>query len=173
MEFQNFALAVAAMNIPKHLQTLTLDVYVGGSNPVHHLWYYNTKMVIGRATNAVKCRLLPSTFKGTTMTWFIKQPHYYVRNFTDLSTNFLTQFSANQDQKATTTDLFNVHQQGEMIKTYMMHLMKDANPLVCVAAFKHGLRAGSLNNDLTTLQRARPSPGQGCKNLSWKRRTTR
>lgn len=99
------------MEIPKHLQTLTLDMYSGNSDPVDHL------MVIGRATDSVKCHLLPATFKGTTITWFIKQPPYSACNFTDLSTKFLTQFSANQAQKETTADLFNVRQQqGESIK---------------------------------------------------------
>lgn len=90
------------------------------------------------------------------MTWLIKQPLYVVRNFSDLSTKILAQFSANQVQKATTAHLFNVRQQqGEMTKTYMERFSKlfvqieDANPLVCVVAFKHGLRPGSLNNDLT------------------------
>ncbi|XP_057443215.1 uncharacterized protein LOC130735133 [Lotus japonicus] len=113
-------------------------------------------MVIGGATDAMKCRLLPSTFKGVAMTWFIKQPPYSISNFTDLSTKFLTQFLANQAQKATPTDLFNIRQQvGERIKTYMTRFsrvsvqLEDASPEVCVAAFKNGLRCGSLNKDLT------------------------
>lgn len=65
VEFQPFA---PAINIPEHCQTLTLDIYLGDSDPVVHLRYFNTKMVIGGDTNAVKCRLLPSTFKGTMMT---------------------------------------------------------------------------------------------------------
>ncbi|XP_057417975.1 uncharacterized protein LOC130712123 [Lotus japonicus] len=113
-------------------------------------------MVIGGAINALKCRLLPSTFKGVAMTWFIKQPPYSISNFTDLSTKFLTQFSANQAQKATPADLFNIRQHvGERIKTYMSRLsrvsvqLEDVSPDVCVAAFKNGLRCGSLNKDLT------------------------
>ncbi|XP_057443945.1 uncharacterized protein LOC130736113 [Lotus japonicus] len=113
-------------------------------------------MVIGGVTDAVKCRLMPSTFKGVAMTWFIKQPPYSISNFTDLSTKFLTQFSANQTQKVTPADLFNIHQHvGERIKTYMACFsrvsvqLEDASPEVCVAAFKNGLRCGSLNKDLT------------------------
>ncbi|XP_057417380.1 uncharacterized protein LOC130711680 [Lotus japonicus] len=90
------------------------------------------------------------------MTWFIKQPPYSISNFTDLSTKFLTQFSANQAQKATPADMFNIRQHsGERIKTYMSRFsrvsvqLEDASPDVCVAAFKNGLRCGSLNKDLT------------------------
>lgn len=90
------------------------------------------------------------------MTWFIMQPPYSIRNFTYLSTKFLTQFSTSQAQKPTTKDLFNVRQkQGEVVKVYMarfnklsMH-MEDLNPDICVTTFKHGLRAGPLNNNLS------------------------
>ncbi|XP_057442703.1 uncharacterized protein LOC130734351 [Lotus japonicus] len=156
VDFQPFAPVVAAVEIPEHLQTLTLDMYGGDTDPIDHLRYFNTKMVIGGATDVVKCRLLPSTFKGVAMTWFIKQPPYSISNFTDLSTKFLTQFSANQAQKATPADLFNIRQHaGERIKTYMSRFsrvsvqLEDASPDVCVAAFKNGLRCGSLNKDLT------------------------
>ncbi|XP_057426102.1 uncharacterized protein LOC130719496 [Lotus japonicus] len=156
VDFQPFAAIVAAVKIPEHLQTLTLDMYGGDTDPINHLRYFNTKMVIGGASDAVKCRLLPSTFKGVTMTWFIKQPPYSISNFTDLSTKFLTQFSANQAQKATPADLFNIRQQvGKRIKTYMDRFsrvsvqLEDASPEVCVGALKNGLRCGSLNKDLT------------------------
>ncbi|XP_057450403.1 uncharacterized protein LOC130741730 [Lotus japonicus] len=156
VDFQLFAPIVAAVEIPEHLQTLTLDMYGADTDPIDHLRYFNTKMVIGGATDAVKCRLLPSTFKGVAMTWFIKHPPYSISNFTNFSTKFLTQFSANQTQKATPTDLFNIRQHvGECIKTYMARFsrvsvqLEDASPEVCVAAFKNGLRCGSLNKDLT------------------------
>ncbi|XP_057426084.1 uncharacterized protein LOC130719474 [Lotus japonicus] len=156
VDFQPFAPIVAVVEISEHLQTLTLDMYGGDTDPIDHLRYFNTKMVIGGATDAVKCSLLPSTFKGVAMTWFIKQPPYSISNFTDLSTKFLTQFSANQTQKATPTDLFNIRQHvDERIKTYMARFsrvsvqLEDASPEVCVAAFKNGLRCGSLNKDLT------------------------
>ncbi|XP_057444188.1 uncharacterized protein LOC130736369 [Lotus japonicus] len=135
---------------------MTLDAYSGDYDPMEHLRYFNTKMVIGDATDAVKCRLLPSTFKGMAMTWFIKQPPFCIDNFTDLSTKFLTQFSANQTTKATIFDLINIHQQsGEKLKTYMARFSKTVVQLeedssdVCVASFKNGLRARSLNRDLT------------------------
>ncbi|XP_057445927.1 uncharacterized protein LOC130738039 [Lotus japonicus] len=155
VDFQPFAPIVAAVEIPKHLQTLTLDMYGGDTDPIDHLRYFNTKMVIGGAIDAVKCRLLPSTFKGVAMTWFIKQPPYSISNFTDLSTKFLTQFSSNQTQKAIPADLFNIRQHvGKRIKTFMARFsrvsvqLEDASPEVCVAAFKNGLRCGSLNKDL-------------------------
>lgn len=73
VEFQPFASLVAAMEIPEHLETLMLDMHWGETYSVDHLCYFNTKMVVGGAIDAVKCRLLPSTFKGMTMTWFIMQ----------------------------------------------------------------------------------------------------
>ncbi|XP_057426041.1 uncharacterized protein LOC130719429 [Lotus japonicus] len=156
VEFQPFVPAVTAVEIPEHLQTMTLDAYSGDSDPMEHLRYFNTKMVIGGATNDVKCRLLPSTFKGMAMQWFIKQPPFSIDSFTDLSTKFLTQCSANKTTKATIFDLNNIHQQpGEKLKTYMARFSKMVVQLeedsldVCVASFKNGLRARPLNLDLT------------------------
>ncbi|XP_057432568.1 uncharacterized protein LOC130725346 [Lotus japonicus] len=135
---------------------MALDAFSGDSDPMEHLRYFNTKMVIGGATDEVKCRLLPSTFKGMAMQWFIRQPPFSINNFTDLSTKFLTQFSANKTTKTTMFDLISIHQQpGEKLKTYMARFSKMAVQLeednldVCLASFKNGLRAGDLNGDLT------------------------
>ncbi|XP_057450898.1 uncharacterized protein LOC130742814 [Lotus japonicus] len=156
VEFQPFVPAITRVGIPKHLQTMVLDAFSGDSDPMEHLRYFNTKMVIGGATDEVKCRLLSSTFKGMAMQWFIRQPPFSIDNFTDLSTKFLTQFSANKTTKATMFDLISIHQQpGEKLKNYMARFSKMAvqleedNPDVCLASFKNGLRAGDLNRDLT------------------------
>ncbi|XP_057418697.1 uncharacterized protein LOC130712897 [Lotus japonicus] len=156
VEFQPFVPAVTTVEIPKHLQTMALDAFSGDYDPMEHLRYFNTKMVIGGATNEVKCRLLPSTFKGMVMQWFIRQPPFSIANFTDLSTKFLTQFSASKTTKETMFDLTSIHQQpGEKLKTYMARFSKmvvqleQDSPDVCLASFKNGLRAGDLNRDLT------------------------
>ncbi|XP_057425874.1 uncharacterized protein LOC130719258 [Lotus japonicus] len=90
------------------------------------------------------------------MQWFIRQPPFSIDNFTDLSTKFLTQFSANKTTKATMFDLISIHQQpGEKLKTYMTCFSKmvvqleEDNLDVCLASFKNGLKAGDLNRDLT------------------------
>ncbi|XP_057426007.1 uncharacterized protein LOC130719399 [Lotus japonicus] len=104
---------------------MALDAFSGDSDPMEHLRYFNTKMVIGGATDAVKCRLLPSTFKGMAMQWFIRQPPFSIDNFTNLSTKFLTQFSANKTTKTTMFDLISIHQQPrEKLKTYMARFSK-------------------------------------------------
>ncbi|XP_057444593.1 uncharacterized protein LOC130736827 [Lotus japonicus] len=156
VEFQPFVPSITKVDIPKHLQTMALDAFSGDSDLMEHLRYFNSKMVIGGATDEVKCRLLPSTFKGMAMQRFIRQPPFSIDNFMDLSTKFLTQFSANKTTKATMFDLISIHQQpGEKLKTYMARFSKMAvqleedNPDVCLASFKNGLRAGDLNRDLT------------------------
>ncbi|XP_057432181.1 uncharacterized protein LOC130724931 [Lotus japonicus] len=94
----------------------------GMAETVDHLVYFNTKMVIVGASDALKCKMLPSTFKKSAMIWFTTLPSRSIVNFTKLSAKFLSQFSTSRAQKM---------------------------PKICIAAFELGLRPGSLNNNLS------------------------
>ncbi|XP_057452725.1 uncharacterized protein LOC130744568 [Lotus japonicus] len=113
-------------------------------------------MVIAGATNVVKCKLLPSTFRKSAMTWFTTLPTGSIADFTKFSMKFLSQFSASRSEQVTIAELLTVIQkEGETIKSYMSRFnevsvhLEDSVPAVCVATFKNGLREGQLNENLT------------------------
>ncbi|XP_057440720.1 uncharacterized protein LOC130732742 [Lotus japonicus] len=156
VNFQPFSEEIAAEEIPEHVKTLVLDPYSGATDPKEHLVYFNTRMVIAGVNDAVKCKLLPSTFRKSAMTWFTTLPPGSIADFTEFSTRFLSQFSASRSEQATIAALLMVIQrENESIKSYMTRFnelsvhLEDSVPSVCVAAFKNGLREERLNGNLT------------------------
>ncbi|XP_057443851.1 uncharacterized protein LOC130736005 [Lotus japonicus] len=113
-------------------------------------------MVIVVASNALKCKMFPSTLKNSAMTWFTTLPPRSIAGFMDLSAKFLSQFSTSRAQKVTHAALFNVQQRpNESLQSFMgcfnqlsVHL-EDKMPEICIAAFELGLQLGSLNSSLS------------------------
>lgn len=107
--------------IPEHLKTLFLDPYTGDTNPQDHNSYFNTRMVIVSITDAVKCNLLPSTFKKSAVTWFMTLPLGSIADFTYFSVKFLlSQLSVSKTEKVAIAALFTVVQRdGESVKNYL------------------------------------------------------
>ncbi|XP_057444300.1 uncharacterized protein LOC130736491 [Lotus japonicus] len=113
-------------------------------------------MVISVASDAVKCRMFPATFKGTAMAWFTTLPRESITNFHDFSSKFLVQFSASKTKQVTIEDLYNVRQsEGETLKQYMKRFsaasvkIEESEPNACARSFKNGLQPGKLNNKLS------------------------
>ncbi|XP_057418374.1 uncharacterized protein LOC130712563 [Lotus japonicus] len=156
VDFQPFTEDIANTTVPDNLKTLVLDSYYGDSDPKDHLIYFNTKMVIVGASDALKCKMLPSTLKKSAMTWFTTLPPRSIAGFMDLLAKFLSQFSTSRAQKVTPAALFNLQQRhNENLKSFMgrfnklsVHL-EDKMTEICIAAFELGLQSGSLNSSLS------------------------
>ncbi|XP_057452302.1 uncharacterized protein LOC130744126 [Lotus japonicus] len=138
------------------MKNLVLEAYSGRTDPKDHLLYFNMKMVISAASDAVKCRMFPSTFKGTAMTWFTTFPRGSIAKFRDFSSKFLVQFSASKIKHVTIDDLYNVRQlEQETLKQYVKRYsaasvkIEELEPHACARAFKNGLLPGKLNNKLS------------------------
>ncbi|XP_057432420.1 uncharacterized protein LOC130725187 [Lotus japonicus] len=138
------------------MKNIVLETYSGKADPKVHLLYFNTKMVISAASDAVKCRMFPATFKGTTMAWFTTLPRGSITNFRDFSSKFLVQFSASKTMQVTIEDLYNVRQsEGETLKQYVKRFsaasvkIEEFEPNACARAFKNGLQPGKLNSKLS------------------------
>ncbi|XP_057444778.1 uncharacterized protein LOC130737024 [Lotus japonicus] len=156
VEFEPFSAAVREVVIPDNMKNIVLETYSGKADPKEHLLYFNTKMVISAASDAVKCRMFPAIFKGTTMAWFTTLPRGSITNFRDFSSKFLVQFSASKTKQVTIEDLYNVHQsEGEILKQYVKRFstasvkIEESEPNACARAFKNGLQPGKLNSKLS------------------------
>ncbi|XP_057441159.1 uncharacterized protein LOC130733102 [Lotus japonicus] len=155
-EFEPFSAAVREVVILDNMKNIVLETYSGKADPKEHLLYFNTKMVISAASDAVKCRMFPATFKGTTMAWFMTLPRGSITNFRDFSSKFLVQFSASKTKQVTIEDLYNVRQsEGETWKQYVKWFstasvkIEESEPNACARAFKNGLQPGKLNSKLS------------------------
>lgn len=113
VDIQAFSEEIANTVVPDNLKTLVLELCFGDTDPKNHLMYFNTKMVIICVIDALKCKMLSSTFKKSARTWFITQPPCSIVNFTELSTRFLSQFSSSQAQKSHAYDFIQCSAKGK------------------------------------------------------------
>ncbi|XP_057418748.1 uncharacterized protein LOC130712955 [Lotus japonicus] len=156
VEFEPFSAVVREVAIPDNMKNIVLETYSRKADPKEHLLYFNTKMVISAASNVVKRRIFPVTFKGTTMAWFTTLPRGSITNFRDFSSKFLVQFSASKTKQVTIEDLYNIRQsEGETLKQYVKRFsaasvkIEESEPQACARAFKNGLQLGKLNSKLS------------------------
>src|ERR1044072_5194852 len=113
--FQPFSEVVAAVQIPDTLKTFPWILYGGDRDPRSHLKYFNGRMVMYGASDPLKCRIFPFTFKDVAEVWFNAQAPGSIINFTDFSSRFLAQFSTCKTQKVTLEMLLVIRQlEGEL-----------------------------------------------------------
>src|ERR1044072_6434306 len=97
-----------------------MDTYDGTTDLVDHLASFNTKMLVYRVNDQLKCKLFPPTLKKTANAWFGSLPPRSIVNFQDFSTCFIAQFSFKQTERVTTSVLFEVRQKaGQSINVYV------------------------------------------------------
>ncbi|XP_057418563.1 uncharacterized protein LOC130712762 [Lotus japonicus] len=132
------------------MTNLVLEAYDGRTDPQDHLLRFDVKMAISAVSDAVKCRMLSSTFRGAAMTWFMARPQGSIKKFRDFASKFLSQFSAGEVE-----DLFQIRQaERETLKLYVERYsaasvrFEEADPRTCVCAFKSGLSSGKLSCEL-------------------------
>ncbi|XP_057418284.1 uncharacterized protein LOC130712469 [Lotus japonicus] len=102
-------------------------------------------------SDAVKCRMFPSTFRGVAKEWFTNLPPGSIAKFCDFSSEFLDHFSSR-----TVEDLFDTRQEEcETLEQYVRRYsaistrFKELQPRVCVCAFKGGLARGEFYYELS------------------------
>ncbi|XP_057458488.1 uncharacterized protein LOC130749185 [Lotus japonicus] len=146
-----FSIAVREVTLPDGMRNLALETYDGRIDPKDHLFQFNEKMAVNTASDAVKCKMLPFTFRGAAMAWFMTLPQGSIAKFRDLSSKFLVQFSA-----GTIEDLFDIRQrERETLKQYMERYnaastkFEELEYRTCVCVFKSGLMVGKLSCELS------------------------
>ncbi|XP_057440404.1 uncharacterized protein LOC130732352 [Lotus japonicus] len=146
-----FSAAVREVTVPDGMTNLMLEAYDGQTDPKDHLSRFDAKMTMYAVSDAVKCRMLPSTFQGATKEWFTNLPPGSIAKFRDFSSKFLDHFSAR-----TIEDLFDIRQgERETLKQYVKRYsdisarFEELQPRVCVCAFKGGLSRGKFYCELS------------------------
>ncbi|XP_057418509.1 uncharacterized protein LOC130712705 [Lotus japonicus] len=108
-------------------------------------------MAINAVSDAVKCRIFPSTLRGEAMDWFVALPQGSLDKFRDFSSKFLDHFSARAIE-----DLFDMRQrERETLEQYTKRYsaasarFEELEPRMCVCAFKGGLSWGKFKRELS------------------------
>ncbi|GKU93784.1 hypothetical protein SLEP1_g7351 [Rubroshorea leprosula] len=132
-----------------------LETYDGFSNPDKHLHTYQAIIKIQNATDAMICKVFPTTLKSTARRWYHKLPRHSIVLYSQLATLFSNKFASQREIKHTATKLMQVHQrEGESLRDYMQQFNKTTLDIdnvldtLCLSALLHGLKPGRFLDDL-------------------------
>ncbi|GKV11297.1 hypothetical protein SLEP1_g22562 [Rubroshorea leprosula] len=97
-----------------------LETYDGTKDPDDHLHAFYSCMQAQNASDALMCKIFPSTLRGNARTWYYSLPPRLIRSYTEMASAFATKFSSRRLIRKTTSKLMRVKQRdGESLKNYM------------------------------------------------------
>ncbi|GKV15530.1 hypothetical protein SLEP1_g26315 [Rubroshorea leprosula] len=97
-----------------------LETYDGTKDPDDHLHAFYSCMQAQNASDALMCKIFPSTLRGNARTWYYSLPPRSISSYTEMASAFATKFSSRRLIRKTTSELMRVKQRdGESLKNYM------------------------------------------------------
>ncbi|GKV15370.1 hypothetical protein SLEP1_g26164 [Rubroshorea leprosula] len=97
-----------------------LETYDGTKDPDDHLHAFYSCMQAQNASDALMCKIFPSTLRGNARTWYYSLPPRSINSYTELASAFATKFSSRRLIRKTTSELMRVKQRdGESLKNFM------------------------------------------------------
>ncbi|GKV27839.1 hypothetical protein SLEP1_g36962 [Rubroshorea leprosula] len=97
-----------------------LETYDGTKDPDDHLHAFYSCMQAQNASDALMCKIFPSTLRGNARTWYYSLPPRSISSYTELASAFATKFSSRRLIRKTTSELMRVRQRdGESLKNFM------------------------------------------------------
>ncbi|GKV02837.1 hypothetical protein SLEP1_g15225 [Rubroshorea leprosula] len=97
-----------------------LETYDGTKDPDDHLHAFYSCMQAQNASNALMCKIFPSTLHGNAQTWYYSLPSRSISSYLEMAFTFATKFSSRRLIRKTTSELMQVKQrEGESLKNYM------------------------------------------------------
>ncbi|GKV50679.1 hypothetical protein SLEP1_g57376 [Rubroshorea leprosula] len=97
-----------------------LETYDGTKDPDDHPHAFYSCMQAQNASDALMCKIFPSTLRGNARTWYYSLPPKSISSYTEMTSAFATKFSSRMLIRKITTELMRVKQRdGESLKNYM------------------------------------------------------
>ncbi|GLU17503.1 hypothetical protein SLE2022_338670 [Rubroshorea leprosula] len=132
-----------------------LETYDGTKDPDDHLHAFYSCMPAQNASDALMCKIFPSTFRGNARTWYYSLPPRSISSYTEMTSAFATKFSSRRLIRKTTTELMRVKQRdGESLKNYMSRFndavleVNSFDQAVGIAAVIAGLKHDRFRDSL-------------------------
>ncbi|GLU03807.1 hypothetical protein SLE2022_209850 [Rubroshorea leprosula] len=85
-----------------------LETYDGTKDPDDHLHAFYSCMQAQNASDALMCKIFPSTLRGNARTWYYSLPLKSISSYTELAFAFATKFSSRRLMRKTTSELMRV-----------------------------------------------------------------
>ncbi|GKV14106.1 hypothetical protein SLEP1_g25023 [Rubroshorea leprosula] len=96
------------------------ETYDGTKDLDDHLHAFFSIMQAQNASDALMCKMFPSTLRGNALTWYYTLRPNSINAYAELATSFATKFSSRRLIKKTTPELMRITQrEGESLKNYM------------------------------------------------------
>ncbi|GKV20257.1 hypothetical protein SLEP1_g30411 [Rubroshorea leprosula] len=97
-----------------------LETYDGTKDPDDHLHAFYSCMQAQNASDALMCKIFPSTLRGNARTWYYSLPPRSISSYTEMASAFAIKFSSRRLIRKTTSELMRVRQRdGESLKNFM------------------------------------------------------
>ncbi|XP_021598868.1 uncharacterized protein LOC110604887 [Manihot esculenta] len=113
--------------IPKKFMMPPMVAYEGTGNPREHVLNYKTFMEQQTLSNALMCKVFPTTLIGPARTWFNSLEAGSIRSFGDLATIFISRFIAGVPVDRKTSYLETVRQRrNETLREYVARFNTEA-----------------------------------------------
>ncbi|GLU18330.1 hypothetical protein SLE2022_346360 [Rubroshorea leprosula] len=97
-----------------------LETYDGMKDPDDHLHAFYSCMQAQNASDALMCKIFPSTLRGNARTLYYSLPPRSISSYTEMASAFAIKFSSRRLIRKTTSELMRVKQrEGESLKNYM------------------------------------------------------
>ncbi|GKV50351.1 hypothetical protein SLEP1_g57059 [Rubroshorea leprosula] len=132
-----------------------LETYDGTKDPDDHLHAFYSCMQAQNASDALMCKIFPSTLRGNARTWYYSLPPRSISSYTEMASAFATKFSSRRLIRKTTSELMRVKQRdGESLKNYMSRFndavleVSSFDQAVGIAAVIAGLKHDRFRDSL-------------------------
>ncbi|GKV49801.1 hypothetical protein SLEP1_g56532 [Rubroshorea leprosula] len=97
-----------------------LETYDGTKDPDDHLHAFYSCMQAQNASDALMCKIFPSTLRGNARTWYYSLPPRSISSYTEMASAFATKCSSRRLIRKTMSELMLVKQRdGESLKNFM------------------------------------------------------
>ncbi|XP_025685384.1 uncharacterized protein [Arachis hypogaea] len=115
-----FHRSILEVQLPKHFDKTTDMRYDGTQDPLEHLTAFEARMNLEGVGDEVRCRAFPVTMAGPAIRWFNNLPQGSVTRFSDISHEFMDQFTTRIAKAKHPINLLGVTQRaGEPTRKYL------------------------------------------------------
>ncbi|XP_027357444.1 uncharacterized protein LOC113866844 [Abrus precatorius] len=143
--------------LPDNWRGLAIDKYDGTSDPGEHVDIFTTQVGLYTESDALWCRIFPTSLQGPALSWFTRLPPLSIDSFTTLTRRFNLQFATSRPHPLTSLALVNIRQEkGESLRAFMERFGK-------VTLSIHNLELAVVMHHLTTALKPGPFVNSLCK----------